>query len=78
MTAPRISGSDPVYAARVIDLKKDYLLGSVVVPALRGVSIDFPHGDFISIMGASGSGKSTLLNLLGALDRPTGGQYILG
>lgn len=66
------------YAAQVVDLQKHYDLGPVVVQALRGVSLDVPHGDFISIMGASGSGKSTLLNLLGALDRPTAGKYILG
>ncbi len=64
-------------AAQVIDLQKDYMLGAVPVQALRGVSIDFPRGDFVAIMGSSGSGKSTLLNLLGALDRPTRGKYIV-
>ena len=65
-------------AARVIEVHKDYVLkGGVTVRALRGVSIDFPEGDFVAIMGASGSGKSTLLNLLGCLDRSTKGQYIL-
>ncbi len=65
-------------AGQVVDLHKYYDLGTVVVKALRGVSIDFPEGDFLAIMGSSGSGKSTLLNLLGALDRPTKGQYIIG
>ncbi|MFG0335555.1 MAG: ABC transporter ATP-binding protein [Maioricimonas sp. JB049] len=65
-------------AAEIIDLHKFYELGEVNVHALRGVTAEFPVGDFVAIMGASGSGKSTMLNLLGGLDRPSSGQYILG
>jgi len=65
-------------AASIRDLHKDYVLSGETVHALRGVSFDVPEGDYISIMGPSGSGKSTLLNLLGCLDRPTAGNYMLG
>lgn len=65
-------------AAQLIDITKDYHLGTVIVSALKGVSLDIPEGDFLSIMGKSGSGKSTLLNLLGALDRASSGHYMLG
>lgn len=57
---------------------KTYHIGTVTVNALRGVSFTVAPGDYISIMGPSGCGKSTLLNLLGCLDRPSSGSYLLG
>lgn len=62
---------------RLIDLEKTYFAGSLAVPVLKGLNFDVPRGAFVGIIGTSGSGKSTLLNILGMLDVPTKGQYIL-
>ncbi len=58
-------------------VSKTYRVGEIEIPALRNVSLGIDRGDFVAIMGASGSGKSTLLNMLGCLDQPSDGEYLL-
>lgn len=70
--------SDATQASQIENITKIYHMGEEAVHALAGVSATFEPGSFWAIMGASGSGKSTLLNILGCLDRPTSGRYLLG
>jgi putative ABC transport system ATP-binding protein len=72
-TAPEVTT-----IAELIGVERHYKMGDNVVRALDGIDLKILRGEYIAIMGRSGSGKSTLLNLLGCLDRPTGGQYLVG
>ncbi|MCW5724211.1 MAG: ABC transporter ATP-binding protein [Maricaulaceae bacterium] len=73
--APAVSAG-PFIQCR--NLTRTYKMGDTEVKALRGVTLDIREGDYVAVMGASGSGKSTFMNLLGALDRPTSGELVIG
>ncbi len=62
---------------KITDIKRDFILGNETVYVLKGINLQINKGEYVALMGPSGSGKSTLMNLLGCLDTPTSGEYIL-
>lgn len=62
---------------RLRDIYKSYYLGKLAIPVLKGITLDVYRNEYVALMGPSGSGKSTLMNILGCLDSPTGGSYVL-
>jgi putative ABC transport system ATP-binding protein len=69
--------NDAAPAIALHDIRKTYVNGALKVPVLHGITFSLRRGEYVAVMGPSGSGKSTLMNLIGCLDRPTGGSYVL-
>ena len=67
----------PTPLIKITNIKRDFILGNEIVYVLKGIDLDINKGEYVALMGPSGSGKSTLMNLLGCLDTPTSGSYIL-
>jgi putative ABC transport system ATP-binding protein len=73
----RFAGASGAHLIEMRELTRRYELGPQTIYALRGVNLKLDHGEYVAIMGPSGSGKSTLMNIIGCLDTPTSGQYLL-